>query len=184
MNNGRKPTSQEMPVAGRPLLLLIDDRPSAKSVILYPYGTRFSSGNEMGRSLWNVPQRVPWFKRLSSTKWPVLALTGYAIVFGSIILLNLERVPVSGRLQFRIRSWGSQVEKDGSVSQSLENMKLYQGNDEERKVIPNEDPRVTHFRRIFEDVLSASGFQPSEWKLLCLDMPGKISSIIPFLCCR
>ena len=45
-------------------------------------------------------------------------------------------------------------------------------------MIPNEDPRVTHFQRIFEEILSASGFEPSEWKLLYLDVPGQISSIV------
>ena len=181
--DGRELTSQEMPIAGRPLVLFNDKRPTAKYVILCPYGIRFYSGNKMGMSLWNVLRWVSWLKRLPLRKRHVLHLLlanlGYIIVSGIIILSNTEPVSISGRPQIRIRSRGSQVDEDASVAQSLEVMELIQTNDEEPKLIPNEDPRVTRFQRIFEGLLSASGFDPAEWKLLCLDMPGQISSIVP-----
>ena len=135
IDNGRKPTSHEMPITGRRLFLLVDKRRTAKSVMFYPYGIRFSSGNAIGRSLWNMPHWVPWFKRRSLMEWLVLSLglslIGYLIFTECIFLLNLDRAPISGRLQYRIRSRGSHVEKDASVAKSFEDLKLIQVNDEE-----------------------------------------------------
>ena len=57
-------------------------------------------------------------------------------------------------------------------------MKSVQVNNEEQKVIPNEDPRVTRFQQIFERVMSVGGLEPSKWKTLCLDMPGQIPFVV------
>ena len=122
-DNGRKPTSQEKPVTETPLLLLIDDRPAAKSVMIFPLGLRFSSRNEVGNYLWNVAHRVPWSKRFPWMRWPALFLVSYFIFIGYTVLLDLERVPISGRLQFSIKSRRPQLDQDASIAQSLENMK-------------------------------------------------------------
>ena len=142
-----------------------------------PTRKRFSA---MGRLFWTVTHPFSCFK-MQRTENALVNLMASSITVLLVLLWNLERVPVSGRLQFRIKVPVQLLEPMVSVALSMERMKPIQKNNEEQKVDSKPDPRVTHFQQIFERVLSVSGFEPSKSKLLCLDMPGQISFVVPVL---
>ncbi|KAL9635660.1 MAG: hypothetical protein Q9204_002549 [Flavoplaca sp. TL-2023a] len=162
------------PKPKEPLLLFIDDRPTAKATTIRPNAIVFTRTDELGQKLWKIAHPIPWSTKSRWIRWPVYFVVGlYSLLF-TLWYFYRERVPITGRLQFQILGLYSPPPKGTPL-------KISYDEDVQKVLLADDDPRMMRVRSILDRILSASGQEHLEWKLTVLDCPDIANaSITPF----
>lgn len=161
-----KEQAKKSPQPKKPFLLLIDDRPIAKVTATRSYGIVFSKKDELGQKLWKMAHSIPWSKKSRWIRWPIYLFTGlYSLVFLLWFFCG-ERVPITGRRQFRCLPLQSPPSKGNPLEVLCDEhiMKI---------LLAENEPRVVRIRSILDRVLLACGLDHLEWTLIVLDTPGE-----------
>lgn len=89
-------------------------------------------------------------------------------------MLNLERVPVSGRLRFNCISEKWEEEMGAQVSQQL--MRQY-----EKRLLPSDHPSYQMTERVMERLIPVSGAAgKGPWEVVVIDDPEQANaSVVP-----
>lgn len=168
---GNNAPPMQNPKPKEPFLLFIDDRPTAKATTVRPNGIVFAQRDQLGQKLWKIAHPSPWSKKSRWIRWPVYFIVGlYSLLF-TLWYICRERVPITGRLQFRIHELHSPPPK-GTPH------KVAYDEDIQKVLLADDDPRVVRVRSILDQILVASGQEHLEWKLIVLDFPGELFLII------
>lgn len=158
--------TNENPNPIEPLSLLIDDRLMRESTITCPYGIVFARSDQIGLKLWRIAHPMPWSMRSRWIKWPTYILAGlYSLLF-TLWFFGRERVPITGRKQFRCYPLQGPPSRGNHFSVvSNENTAKF--------LLAENEPRVVRIRSVLDRVLLASWLDPLEWTLFVLDDLGE-----------
>ena len=164
---GNNAPLMQNPKPKEPLLLFIDDRPTAEATTIRPNAIVFAQRDQLGQKLWKIAHSIPWSDKSRWITWPVYFVVGlYSLLF-TLWYFCRERVPITGRLQFQIHELSSPPPRGKPL-------KIFYDEDVQKVLLADDDPRVMRVRSILNRILVASGQEHLEWKLTVLDCPGKL----------
>ena len=84
-----------------PLMLFVDERPTTTRTELRSDGILFDRRNPFGQNLWRVANPIRWSERPRWIRWLTYSLVGLYSGLLLYWLLHRDRVPTTGRRQFR-----------------------------------------------------------------------------------
>lgn len=126
----------------------------------------FARSDQFGRKLWKIADPKPWLTRSRWIKWPTYIFAGlYSLLF-TLWFFGRERVPITGRKQFRCHPL------QGPLSKGDRFGVVYNENTDKFLLAENE-PRVVRIRSVRDRVLLESGLDPLEWTMFVLDNLGE-----------
>lgn len=146
-----------------PLLLFIDDQPTTSKTTIYPHAIVFRQEDDLGQRLWRIAHPIPWSEKSCWIRWPTYALVSLYTSLFIFWLICRERVPITGRRQFRCLP----------VQTLLHTQELPVGENEKERLLPDDDHRVVRAQSVLDRVLLASGLAHLKWKLVVLNEPSE-----------